>query len=101
MNAREYRLFRQRRRVAWIEANRKSIHPDTEAAHLIHFARRWEPFGGATEEEILVQFGMTTHRFIERLWQVLAESHCAEEEILRLARVYPQHGPQADPDAGL
>ncbi|MGW5151502.1 hypothetical protein [Rhodococcus koreensis] len=89
MNTREYRRFRHRRRTAWIEANRKRNHPDAEAERLIEFASMWAPFGGATEEEILVHFGMTTHRFLERLWQVIAESECAEEEVVGLARIYP------------
>jgi len=31
---------------------------------------------GPTREEILVNFGMTTRRFVERLWQVVPESNC-------------------------
>ena len=90
MNSREYRQWRQRRRAAWIEANRKRNHPDTEAERLIEFASRWAPFGGAPAEEILVHFGMTMRRFIERLWQVIPESNCAQDEILIRARIYPQ-----------
>ncbi|PQP23554.1 hypothetical protein [Rhodococcus opacus] len=93
MNSREYRKYRQwrqRRRAAWIDANRKGSHPDTEVERLIEFARKWAPFGGATEEELFVQFGMTKHRFIERLWQVIPESNCVQDEILILAGVYPQ-----------
>ncbi|NDV11007.1 MAG: hypothetical protein EON54_17270 [Alcaligenaceae bacterium] len=90
MNSREHGRLRQRRRAAWIEANRKRNHPDTEAERLIGFARMWAPFGGASEEDILVHFGLTTDRFIERLWQAIAESKGAEDEILRLASVYPQ-----------
>jgi len=56
MNSREYRLLRQRRRAARIEANRKRNRPDTEAEQLIGFARMWAPFGGASEEEILVHW---------------------------------------------
>ncbi|GAF44283.1 hypothetical protein [Rhodococcus wratislaviensis] len=89
MNSREYRQWRQRRRAAWIEVNRQRIHSDTDAECLIEFASRWAPFGGATEEEILVQFGMTMRRFIERLWQVIPESNCLPTEIRILASVYP------------
>ncbi|MDI9978212.1 hypothetical protein QM841_32240 [Rhodococcus sp. IEGM 1307] len=89
MNSREYRQWRQRRRATWIEANRTRSHPDTEAEHLIEFARMWAPYGGATEEEMLVHFGMTTSRFIERLWQVIPESNCAQDEIRNLANAYP------------
>ncbi|MFE5708200.1 hypothetical protein [Rhodococcus koreensis] len=91
MNSREYGQWRQRRRAAWIEANRKRNHPDTEANRLIEFATMWAPFGGATEEEILVQFGMTARRFIERLWQVVPESNCVQDEVQILARAYPRH----------
>ncbi|KXF53092.1 hypothetical protein AXA44_45325 [Rhodococcus sp. SC4] len=92
MNSREYRQYRQwrqRRRTAWIDANRKHHHPDTEAEFLIEFASMWAPFGGATEEEILVHFGMTMRRFIERLWQVIPESNCVQDEIRLLASAYP------------
>ena len=37
-----------------------------------------------------MHFGMTKHRFIERLWQVIPESNCAQDEILIRARIYPQ-----------
>jgi hypothetical protein len=90
MSSRNYGQWRHRRRAAWIEANRRCKHPDTEAEDLIQFASKWAPFGGATEEEILVYFGMTMRRFIERLWQVIPESNCAQSEILVLASVYPQ-----------
>ncbi len=88
MNSREYRLLRQRRRTAGIEADRKRHHPDTEAEHVIEFARRWAPYGGASEEEIFVHFGMSRYRFVERLWQVIAESRFAENEIFRLTSAY-------------
>ncbi|TQC47204.1 hypothetical protein EEB14_21765 [Rhodococcus sp. WS4] len=89
MNSREYRQWRQRRRAAWIEANRKRNHPDTEVERLIEFASRWAPFGGAPEEEVLVHFGMTMRRFIERLWQVIPDSNCAQGEMRSLASTYP------------
>lgn len=34
---------------------------------LLEFARRWEPFGGPSAADILVEFGMTPSRFSERL----------------------------------
>ncbi|MDI9979598.1 hypothetical protein QM841_39635 [Rhodococcus sp. IEGM 1307] len=91
MNSLGYRRYRQRRRAAWIEANRKRKHPDPEAELLLEFASMWTPFGGATDEEILVRFGMTMRQFIERLWQVLPESSCDQGEIRRLADAYPHH----------
>ncbi|RZI53770.1 MAG: hypothetical protein EOP16_01000 [Pseudonocardia sp.] len=91
MNSQKYRRWRERRRAAWIEVDRKPKHPDIEAELLIEFASRWAPYGGATKEEILIHFGMTTHRFIERLWQVIPEASCSEEEVRSLASAYP-HG---------
>ncbi|MHA4853687.1 MULTISPECIES: hypothetical protein [unclassified Rhodococcus (in: high G+C Gram-positive bacteria)] len=89
MNSREYRQLRQRRRAALLAANRTRNHRDIEAERLIEFAIKWAPYGGATEEEILVQFGMTRCRFIERLWQVVPESNCVDDEMSCLASAYP------------
>nr|WP_139193023.1 hypothetical protein [Rhodococcus pyridinivorans] len=77
-------------RPAPIGARRARTHPDPEAEFLIEFAHRWAPYGGPAQEEILVRFGMTTGRFLERLWQALSESNCVEDEIRRLASVYPR-----------
>jgi len=89
MNHDEYRKWRQRRQAAWIGNNRTRRHPDREAERLIEFAFRWAPYGGAAEEEILVHFGMTTRRFVERLWQIIPESDCAQDEVRSLASTYP------------
>ncbi|WP_308257028.1 DUF3263 domain-containing protein [Rhodococcus rhodochrous] len=64
---------------------------------LLEFASRWAPYGGANEGEILVRFGMSRLRFIERLWQIIAESNCAQEEIRSLANAYPRHPRTNDP----
>jgi hypothetical protein len=89
MNSQQYRRFIQRRRAAWSADNGKRKHPDNEVELLIEFACKWAPYGGATEEEILVNFGMTTRRFVERLWQVVPESNCDQEAIRGLASAYP------------
>nr|WP_271209234.1 hypothetical protein [Rhodococcus wratislaviensis] len=90
MNSQKYRRWRQRRRATWIEDNHNRKHPNKEAERLIEFASMWAPYGGVTEGEALVHFGMTTRRFIERLWQVIPESNCTQEEIRSLASVYTQ-----------
>lgn len=69
-------------------AQREHCHRDPEAERLIEVASTWAPFGGIPEEETLVQFGMTVHRFIERLCQVIPESKCTEDEILYLTGIY-------------
>jgi hypothetical protein len=78
--------MRQRRRR---DANRIRHHRDIETNRVIEFASRWAPYGGATEEEILVEFGMTPRRFIERLWQVIPDSNCTQDQVSRLASAYP------------
>ena len=88
MNSHEYRRWSQRRRAAWAEVDRTRKHRDTEAERLIEFASMWAPYGGPDEEEILVRFGMSRLRFIERLWQVLPDSNCAQGEIRSLASTY-------------
>lgn len=91
MNIREYRRWRQSCRAASIDDNRTRKHPDAEAEFLIDFASRWAPYGGATEEEILVRFGLTKLLFIERLWKLVPESNCTQDEIRGLATAYPPH----------
>lgn len=49
----------------------------------------WAPYGGPDEDEILVHFGMSRLRFIERLWQVIPDSNCAQGEMRSLASTYP------------
>jgi hypothetical protein len=44
--------------------------PDT-AATFIGFATRWEPYGGANEEDIFVAFGISTGEYKRRLWWAL------------------------------
>lgn len=94
MNSRGYPRWRHRRRAAWLDVDRKCKHPDDEANLHIEFASMWVPYGGANEEEILVRFGMTTGEFIGRLWHLVPESSCDQEEIRRLASVYPRQEPQ-------
>ena len=89
MNSREYRQWRQRRRAGRTEVNR--THPDMEAERLIGFASMWAPYGGASEEEILMNFGMTRRRFLARLWQVIPESTYSRAEIHSLEDAYPRH----------
>jgi hypothetical protein len=90
MNSHEHRRRLQRRHAAWVEVDRTRKHRDTDAEFLIEFASRWAPYGGPSDEEILVHFGLTRPSFIERLWQIIPESHCAHEETLKFANVYPR-----------
>ncbi|RYF57120.1 MAG: hypothetical protein EOO27_16430 [Comamonadaceae bacterium] len=91
MNSNEYRLRRRRRRAARIKVHHQRNYPDVDAERLIEFATMWAPYGGVPDEEILVNFGMTQRRFIERLWQVIPESNCAQDELRILSSTYPHH----------
>jgi hypothetical protein len=37
-----------------------------------------------------VNFGLTTDRFVERLWKIIPESNCGSTEIDVFARVHPE-----------
>ncbi|WKG03919.1 HAD family phosphatase [Mycolicibacterium sp. HK-90] len=41
-----------------------------DPAHLLDFARRWEPYGGPPAEDIMIQFGLTPRAFTERVAQM-------------------------------
>lgn len=88
MNSSEH----HRRRACWTESDSNRNHLDVDADHLIGFARMWAPYGGATEAEIFVLFGMTRRRFIERLWQVIPGANCDQDEVRILAVAYPPPG---------
>ncbi|MFF0818140.1 DUF3263 domain-containing protein [Rhodococcus sp. NPDC003318] len=55
---------------------------DPHDRELLEFARRWEHFGGPSDADILVEFGMTPSRFSERL----------EELRHQRSRLYPTTG---------
>lgn len=95
MKPSEYRRWRQRQHAARGEIKPQRKHRDNESAALIEFASMWAPYGGAGEDEILVQFGMSRLQFIDRLWQKIPESNCALEERQLLARAYPR-GPRTN-----
>lgn len=39
---------------------------------MLDFALRWSPYGGGRDEDILVEFGITSHAFFERVLTMLA-----------------------------
>ncbi|MET8426375.1 hypothetical protein [Nocardia sp. NPDC004860] len=54
---------------------------------IVEFALIWQPYGGPTPEDILVEFGMTEPVFRARIRAVLsARGTTAEEPFLRHAR---------------
>jgi len=68
---RRYRRWQHRRR----EANRTRAEKprvDREVEDILEFVRMWAPYGGAPAEEILVRFGMSPSRFVEKLREIRA-----------------------------
>ena len=58
-----------------IRAERHSRVP-RESDQLIRVAQTWLPYGGPPAEEVMVQFGMTTARFLEALRQAIYLPDC-------------------------
>ncbi|WP_245567583.1 hypothetical protein [Nocardia vinacea] len=86
---RRYRRRRERRRDAErYRLKQLSKHPK-EVEDFLAFARLWAPFGGLPEEETFIKFGMRPRRFIERLWQILAEIPCEKQEVDDIRQAYP------------
>lgn len=71
-------------------ASTNALHPDQSSQRLIEFAVIWAPYGGASSEDVLVNFGMTVERFVERLWRLVADIDCAPETLDLLASTYPR-----------
>ncbi|AOW92660.1 hypothetical protein BFN03_08025 [Rhodococcus sp. WMMA185] len=44
----------------------------SDARWMIDFALQWAPFGGATDADVLVRFGVTRHRFMDLVLAGLA-----------------------------
>jgi hypothetical protein len=44
---------------------------DREDEEILRFARIWAPYGGAPADETFHHFGMSTSRFVDKLWEIL------------------------------
>ncbi|MEU2003165.1 hypothetical protein ACH47B_00625 [Rhodococcus sp. NPDC019627] len=44
---------------------------DREVEEILRFARIWAPYGGAPADETFHHFGMSTSRFVDKLWEIL------------------------------
>jgi len=49
--------------------------PCQSPCEFVTFAKIWAPYGGPTEEETFVRFGMTNLRFSRALWESLTEGN--------------------------
>ncbi|WP_424809503.1 hypothetical protein [Rhodococcus sp. 27YEA15] len=54
----------------------------------MRFALIWEPYGGATQEEIFVKFGISRRRFGDLLSKVVREADFDWPTVERLESVY-------------
>ena len=94
---RERRTEAERRRDAERKRLKQLSNHAKEVEDLLAFARLWAPFGGVPEDETFIRFGMRPWRFIERLWQIIAESPCERKEVERFRQAYPLPAASADP----
>lgn len=93
-STREYRKLRRTKHTRrQIQTEYKSR---GEAARFIEFARAWTPYGGATDEDIFVSFGMTRTRFVQMLGHFIVEAGLDAETVRELAYTYPYSPPQVD-----
>ena len=65
-----------------------------EADRVIQFANTWKPYGGASDEEIFVNFGMTRDRFFRKLWHCMTRVGLDREIATELADPYRMFHPQ-------
>ncbi|MCQ4118769.1 hypothetical protein [Rhodococcus tibetensis] len=63
--------------------------------YLIEFARRWAAFGGPSDEDILVQFGIDRAEFTHLLARTIDEFFWEAETVRQIVSVYQVHVPSA------
>ncbi|PBC53646.1 hypothetical protein [Rhodococcus sp. ACPA1] len=80
-------LPRRQRLRDKVRAERHSRVP-READQLIRFAQNWIPYGGPPPDEIMVQFGMTTARYLEALRQAIYLPDCDPSIARRIHTAY-------------
>ncbi len=61
----------RQRNQAKSEADRRTRRIDRADHELLTFAISWLPYGGGPEDEMLVNFGMTKRRYLNRLREVV------------------------------
>ncbi|ANS32237.1 hypothetical protein R1CP_38190 (plasmid) [Rhodococcus opacus] len=94
IDTREYQKLRRNRHTRQqIQAEYKSR---GEAARFIQFAQAWIPYGGATDEDIFISFGMTRPRFIQKLRHSIIEVNLDAEAVRELADTYPCFRPTSN-----
>jgi 2-phospho-L-lactate guanylyltransferase len=78
-------------RIAACQSNHELMMLDKHEVAMLRFARQWTPFGGGSDEEIFVEFGITPRAYFERLIELLSPdvtpklSTIRRESMLRLA----------------
>lgn len=91
---REYQKLRRNRHTRQqIQAEYKSR---GEAARFIQFAQAWIPYGGATDEDIFISFGMTRTRFVQKLRHSIVEVALDAQAVRELADTYPCFRPTSN-----
>lgn len=73
---------------------KKELTISSEVDRFIRFAQTWMPYGGAPDEDIFVNFGMTRDRFFQKLWYCMTEVRIDREVAKELAEPYRLFRPQ-------
>ncbi|WP_204164936.1 hypothetical protein [Rhodococcus oxybenzonivorans] len=68
---------------------------DWEVEEVLRFARIWAPYGGAPADETFHHFGMSTSRFVDKLWEILRDRRRRPYDADQLAAVFPPPAAQA------
>jgi hypothetical protein len=81
---------RYRRRKAQRRGERQFPRPRKDVEDFIAFARTWAPFGGASDEDVFVKYGMSRAKFVNTLWKCIPESvDCDPQIVQQLLNAYP------------
>ncbi|MCK0089235.1 hypothetical protein MWU77_00380 [Rhodococcus sp. F64268] len=69
-----------------------------ESAEILEFAVKWLPFGGGSDEDIFVRFGIGPEEYFSRLIEAINTSSCSKidaQQVIALAhsrrRLPPEH----------
>ena len=67
----------------------QSISP--EIVQAIEFARRWAPYGGPSDEDVFIRFGISRPRFNREVWELLIRNdiELSPEAVRLYTSAYP------------
>lgn len=80
-----------------IAGSRGYVHMPTPASRdseldMVSFALSWAPYGGPSEEEIFLRYGIPNPVFVDKLWASVANFELGRKIHQALLDAYPQRG---------